>query len=343
MKGSKEISFFQILFVFAMVKHDIGKRALIQALARDGLSASAIAAKVGVDRKTVLLWKDRTNCEDLIRCGRPAKLTAQTRKAITRKLTRKEGASQRSIAAQYDVSHQTIGRHAKQLGLKPLHRQKKPMLTQQQQKKRVDFAKRHKDEDWEAVLFEDEKTFEVGHHPNRKNDVVYAYRADQVPPLPAVKHPAKLNVAAAVSSTGRSKLHIFEENLTGELYKKILKRTILPAANHIFGNNPWTLLQDNDPKHTSGTVTSFLDSNQVKYFPKDDWPPNSPDFNIMENVWAMLLDSINKHPPRTTAQLKRQLRYQWKNLAQEKISSAVNSMPRRLRAAQKAKGGYTKY
>ena len=247
------------------------------------------------------------------------------------------------MGAELGLSARTVGRAAKQLGLKPYHRRKRPSISSENTRKRFRFAKEHKEEDWSAVLFEDEKTFEVGHHPNRKNDVVYAYSADEVPTIPKVAHPAKLNVAAAVSEKGRTELHIFKENMMGELYKQILSDTILPGAQKILGSKPWTLLQDSDPKHTSAVVRSFLDQHGTSYFSKDDWPAQSPDINIMEDVWAMLLDAINKQPPHTIRQLEAALKREWKKLPQHKLSNAVNSMPARLAAVRAAKGGSTKY
>ena len=141
------------------------------------------------------------------------------------------------------LSHTSIGRAAKQLGLKPYHRRKKPAMSEADKKRRLKFAQSHKDESWDQVFFEDEKTFELGHHPNSKNDVVYAHHPDEVPDVPRVSHPAKVNVAAAVSVNGRSSLSVFEGTLTGERFRQILQRTILPAAKQTFGDDrggwPW--------------------------------------------------------------------------------------------------------
>ncbi len=100
---------------------------------------------------------------------------------------------------------------------------------------------------------------------------------------------------------------------------------------------------DNDPKHRSSLVTDFLDEEQISYWPKSEWPAQSPDMNPMENVWAMLLDGINRKPVTSVATLKKRLKDEWKKLPQTKIASAINSMPTRLEAVKKAKGGSTKY
>ena len=189
----------------------------------------------------------------------------------------------------------------------------------------------------------DEKSFEIGHHPNRKNDVVYARSIEDVPSVPTVKHPAKLHVAAAVCAKGRSELHIFKENLTAALYKDILATTILPAIDSIFGAAPWILLQDSDPKHTSKLAKDLLDENNINYFPKSDWPANSPDLNVMDNVWAMPLDGVNKKPPATLRQLELRLKSEWEKLPESKISNSVKSMPDRLKAIITARGDSIKY
>lgn len=324
------------------MKHDHGKRLLVQALYKKGWTPTDIASHLKVERPFVYRWKDREDSGRLPGSGRKPKLDKKTLASIERKL-KKSGASQRKIAAQVGVHQTTVGRAAKQLGLKVYHPRKRPILSSKNKQKRLDFAIEHSEDDWSDVLFEDEKTFEVGSHPNRKNDVVYAYSIDEVPEVPTAAHPAKVHVAAGVSVSGRTKLDIFTENMDGPLFKDILKRTLIPGAEEIFGDKQWHLAMDNDPKHRSKVVTEFLDSQGISYWPKSEWPAQGPDLNPMENVWAMLLAEVNQKPPSSVSQLKRRLNAAWSKLDQEKLSNTVHSMNDRLRAVKAAKGGSTKY
>jgi len=325
------------------MKRDRDRRAVIRYLGGKGMSVPAIAAEVKADPATVRRWLGRGNMEDLPRAGRPPTLDPKSRKSLKRQLRSKRGASQRALGRRFSVDHTTVGRAAKRWGLKFYHPRHKVVLTPPMRKARVQFAEQHKDEDWSSKFFEDEKSFEIGFHPNRKNYGIYAYCVDEVPEVPRLKHPAKLHVAAAVSERGRSSLAMFEENMTANTFKQVLQRTILPGGNKVFGAQPWTLVMDNDPKHRAGTVSAYLDSTGINYLKREDWPANSPDLNPMDNVFSMLTDAVNKNPPRTLAQLRTRLRREWVMLPQEKIANTVRSLPRRLKAVKAAKGGHTKY
>ncbi|ORD97419.1 TCB2 [Hepatospora eriocheir] len=45
------------------------------------------------------------------------------------------------------------------------------------------------------------------------------------------------------------------------------------------------LQQDNDPKHTSNVVKDWLDEKNIDVLP---WPPQSPDMNPIEHIWAYM-------------------------------------------------------
>ena len=53
-------------------------------------------------------------------------------------------------------------------------------------------------------------------------------------------------------------IFLFTKNLTADLYVEILEKTLIPCAQNIFGDSNWTLLHDNDPKHTSNKVKLFF-------------------------------------------------------------------------------------
>lgn len=75
------------------------------------------------------------------------------------------------------------------------------------------------------------------------------------------------------------------------------------------------------------------------------WPPQSPDLSPIENVWKQMKDRIarRRHRIRTIGEMEVALRYEWAHIKEELLVTLVESMPRRMAAMKKAKGGSTKY
>ncbi|CAK9809351.1 Transposable element Tcb1 transposase [Anthophora plagiata] len=76
-----------------------------------------------------------------------------------------------------------------------------------------------------------------------------------------------------------------------------------------------------------------------------DWPPQSPDLNPIEHLWGLLKRSVANFEPgsRSSLQLWADVVLAWQNIQREQCRNLVDSMPRRIKAVIKAKGGYTKY
>ena len=158
-------------------------------------------------------------------------------------------------------------------------------------------------------------------------------------PAPFDRHSSKFNVSAAVSLTGRSQIFIFKENLVATLYTKILTDTIIPAGNLNIGGQ-WKLLLDNDPKHTSKLAKACLHENGVLPI----WPsPRSPDTNIIENVWPMLMSELQKLGHQTANTLANSIKKAWSKIPQGDIRNCVLSMSRRCEMLIAAKGDHIKY
>ena len=81
---------------------------------------------------------------------------------------------------------------------------------------------------------------------------------------------------------------------------------------------------------------SYLDQEAPLYM--HDFPPFSPEFNIIEDTWSQLDDAIKDNSITTIKALKRHLRKAWNELPWETVRKSVDSIPTRLEKCIEAKG-----
>ncbi len=75
------------------------------------------------------------------------------------------------------------------------------------------------------------------------------------------------------------------------------------------------------------------------------WPPQSPDLNPMEHLWDVMKREIRimNAQPTNLQQLRDAIMSIWTKISEEFFQHLVESMPRRIKAVQNAKGGPTWY
>lgn len=123
----------------------------------------------------------------------------------------------------------------------------------------------------------------------------------------------------------------------------------LPKLKRLFNDagipdEDWVFQQDGDSKHTSRLVQNWLSDNIECATMKEDWPPNSPDLNIIENAWSIIWEEIKTKRITNRKKLKQVVRRAWREkITPEYVQNLYDSIPHRMRAVVAADGKPTKY
>ncbi len=101
--------------------------------------------------------------------------------------------------------------------------------------------------------------------------------------------------------------------------------------------------QDNAPCHKAQIISDWFLEHDDK-FTLLKWPPQSPDLNPKEHLWDVEREiRIMDVQPTNLQQLRDAIMSIWTKISEECFQHLVESMPRRIKAVLKAKGGPTRY
>ena len=212
-------------------------------------------------------------------------------------------------------------------------------LTEAQKQKRLEFAESRMDYDWKNVLFTDEKSFWLGSGEQKGWQDPRNRRTRK-----KRRFPPKLHAWGGVGHYFKTRLYFFTQHLDAELHCQILNARLPPeyavdCPPHNRGN--WIIQQDNDPKHTARKTTKLL--NEIAPDRLQDHPPNSPDFNIMEDVWSHLDREMKKKKIKSISHLRQALTKAWEDMSWSFVRKSVASIPDRLQICIANGGERTTY
>ena len=107
--------------------------------------------------------------------------------------------------------------------------------------------------------------------------------------------------------------------------------------------NVYVFQQDGAPAHFSQLAQEWIGQHCPNFIKKDEWPPNSPDFNPLNyHVWGAMLEKYKAYMPKPTnkAELKTMLEAIWDELPQDALDLAVLAFSKRLQKCIQAEGGH---
>lgn len=132
-------------------------------------------------------------------------------------------------------------------------------------------------------------------------------------------------------------------SMNGEQYKKCLQETLFPGLKKAgVSISDIKFQEDGAPCHTSKMVKAWQHTN---HFDLLSWTPNSPDLNIIENLWAILKQQIRERKvrPKNQDELWEAIQEEWYAIPTEIIEHLYASLPQRMSDVIDAKGWYTRY
>ncbi|CAK9818710.1 Transposable element Tcb1 transposase [Anthophora quadrimaculata] len=341
-----------------MAKISVADRHRIIIYYQDGLSQREIARKCKFSRTAIQniikKFNETGSVEDKKRCGRPKKLGERQERFLrlqslrNRAKTSTELAQDLQEATGVSVDSSTVRRSLLKSGLRGCVAIKKSLFRKGNKQKRLQYAREHsnwKIEDWKTVLWTDESKFELFGGKRRQFVRRRKGEAYQEACLkPTVKHGGgSVMVWGCISANGVGDLIRINGKLTATQYLEILQQHAVPSGQRLIGNK-FLFQHDNDPKHTARIVKNYLQElEDVEILRVMNWPPQSPDLNIIEHVWDYLDRARRKSQPKNADELFEVLQTEWRKIPMEIINNLYESCTRRIDAVIKAKGGHTKY
>jgi hypothetical protein len=320
---------------------------------KEGVSDQSIADQIPCDVRSVRHWINHYelnyNVDDIRRSGRKRKTTHEIDEHIEKEARETKFTTPRRIKRklQLDVSSRTIDRRLIEVGLFGRVARHKKKFSEEEIRKRLSFAEGYKnwtEDQWMQVMFADEKIFwgegfsgQVWVRRPKGEALNPDYCVDKDP------HPEKVNVWGCFCGKGVGYSYIFNENMDGKKLQEILGTHLVESAElhyDVEHAEQWWFLQDNDPKHKSTIVRTWLFNHGIQLM---DFPPYSPDLNPIEHLWADLARRVEKRPARTMEELQDIVAEEWAATSVEFLTKLAKSMPARCQAVIDAKGNHTKY
>ncbi len=329
----------------------VAQKAFIWGLYSSDTPAANIATIMKISPKAVYCCIKR--CQelgDLNRkpgSGRKRKTSEKEDRRIVREIKKDpllSGADVRRTLNLENISERTVRRRITESGeFYSRWQTPKPLISEKNRLLRLEWAKKHENwtlEQWGKVFWTDESPFTLRNHTKRRGWARRGKRLTSAHILPTVKHDRKIQVWGGFCAEGVGTIYRIPGILDKNGYKLILENKLKPSLVKFFPNGDGVFQQDNDPKHTAKINQQWVSENINEVM---KWPPQSPDLNPIENLWALVDEECRDRKPKNEEELFKIIETTWYNMSEEILYNLVESMPRRVEAVFANNGWATEY
>jgi transposase len=255
------------------------------------------------------------------------------------------------------VSIKTVDRFLREQGLKKWLAKKRPALTAENARKRLEWALARRnwtDSDFEGVIWSDECSVErsasgrqtwVFRTPQEK------WYRDCICPKAKGKGVSLMVWGCFWGSHRGTFAPLVVKSVNATIYIKLLEYLVKPVINRVNDTlGDAVFQQDNAPIHKAKIVMEWFEQQNIQV---DDHPPYSPDLNPIEHIWVHLKRRLQEQypdiahtpggPDKVKQRLAEVLPKVWETLPEEYFEKCWRSMPDRVQAVIDADGWYTRY
>lgn len=332
------------------------KRLEIISYINSNKSNREIARIVGASPSTVgniiAKFKSQGNTDDNKRSGRPRSTTIQDDRLICLTARRHPFYSCKDILDTIDtlrnkrISTRTINNRLIEKKLFSYAATRKPLLTNFDRYRRIKFCRqilRMSQLELDNIIFSDESNFQVINRDTKQR--VRRLKGEKYLPQHITARVqaggGSIGIWGCIHSSGIGVMKSYMGRLDRFGYLNILDNCLIPSMELFNTENAHLIFQqDNAPAHTAKIVTDWFSRKNIT---KLNWPPRSPDLNLIENLWSYVDRKLSKIKITTREQLISELLSIWLSIPPELVKKLYSSLKNRCRLILANKGRHIPY
>ena len=298
-------------------------------LRRNGYTYGQIAKLTKKSRSTIQYALKRTvicqNSSCKSKLGRPRVTTNRTDTAISTWAKRHRFHTNVSIANEFGVSKQTVGRRLREGGLLS-RRAVVDFLTDHQRRNRRMWCRNRLNCNFSTWLFSDECAFELSNCSAVQRAWVHRKVGEKYLKCCVLRAPVKgrqkVDIWGCISSIGVARLRILTRTVNRHVCIETYVQELLPMLDELplSWERKVVFQQDNARPHVAHDTINFLEENVVTIA---EWPPYSPDLNPIENVWAIMKRIVCEMEPQNVEQLTAAIKKAWGMAVTKKLCKSL--------------------
>lgn len=327
---------------------DLSKRKLIITLRQKGYSFQNIAETLDISKTGAYeFWKKFQNhgiISNLSKQCNPPILNEREKRQLVNISKKKPFLSAKQVLAESEFADRIKLSTAKEIlrkgGQNGHIAARKPLHKKTHRTKRMNFCRnilQMTHEELNEIVFTDETTIDlypkgkihVRRPKNKRYDSKYTQKSYRAPNC-------SISLWGYIKSNGQKGFHFYEGSINSLEYQEILTETILDELEdgHI-------LQQDNARPHTSNSTREYFVENNISVL--EGWPPQSPELNVIENLWSYLKMGVRKHNIRNKTELKEVVAAEFEKIPAAYVQKLHGSFRKRIAQCLRKKGHALKY